>query len=422
MTESIAGAQLLVEGPQDVWLTLEPQMSFFRSSYKRHVSFAMSLERVRVDPGGLVRFDVSKGDLLGYVYITAHDLATDALVPTPITFTSMSTRLGEQIIDKRDLVYMNTIRPTLEVKNESQRRAPVGFQPLWLPFEGTYFPLVSIRYTQLDLLIEGLSPAYNYKVWCEAIHLPYEERSWFEMNTHRLMIQQVRKTVPLNGELCLSGPIKYIAWPAPDYVLATIQQYKPTLAPPVPVPVIIDTASANTFFIAQTSPYYNLVTLAYTTSTLPGGVSVSSTSESGITLAFAQNTDTALQNIDVTVQSPYGLRSTVQFPLVVSPTITRYLFQNYQNQAYLVNGGLNPTLFVSRGTTIVFYMDALGQPFNIQTVSGAYSAGDVYTDGVSYPATDVGTIVWRVPASAPSTLYYASTYNSLFVGTIFVVN
>jgi hypothetical protein len=421
MTDT-TGAQLLVEGPQDVWLTLEPQMSFFRSSYKRHVSFAMSLERVRVDPGGLVKFDTSKGDLLGYVYITAHDLVTDALVPVPITFTTMSTRLGEQIIDKRDSTYMNTIRPVLEAKNESQRHVPVGFQPLWLPFEGTYFPLVSIRYTQLDLLIEGLSPAYTYKVWCETIHLPYEERAWFEMTTHRLMIQQVRKTVPLNGELCLSGPVKYIAWPAPNYVLATIQQYKPALRTPAPLPVIIDTVSANTFFIAQTSPYYNLVTLAYTTSALPSGVSIASTGETGITLGFAQSTDVQLQDLTVEVQSPYGLRSSVQFPYVVSPTITRYLLQNYQNQAYLVNGGINPTFFVSRGTTIVFYMDAPGQPFNIQTVSGAYSAGDVYTAGVSYPATDVGTIVWHVSSSAPDTLYYASTYNSLMVGTINVVN
>jgi hypothetical protein len=421
MTDT-TGAQLLVEGPQDVWLTIEPQMSFFRSSYKRHVPFAMSLERVQVDPGGLVRFDTSKGDLLGYVYITAHDRVTDALAPVPITFSTMSTRLGEQIIDKRDLTYMNTIHSLLEAKNENQRKIPVGFQPLWLPFEGSYFPLVAIRYTQLDLLIEGLSPAYTYKVWGEFIHLPYEERAWFEMTTHKLMIQQVRKTVPLNGELCLSGPIKYIAWPAPDYVLATIQQYRPALRTPTPIPVIIDTASANTFFIAQTSPYYNLVTLTYTTSTLPSGLSIATTNESGVTLGFAQGTDVQLQDLTVAVQTPYGIRSSVQFPYVVSPSITRYLFQTYQNQAYLVNGGLNPTLFVARGSTIVIYMDAPGQPFNFQTVSGAYSAGDVYTTGVSYPATDVGTIVWHVDATAPSTLYYASTYNSLMVGTIFVIN
>jgi hypothetical protein len=289
-----------------------------------------------------------------------------------------------------------------------------------LPFEGTYFPLVSIRYTQLDLLIEGLSPSYSYKVWCETIHLPYEERAWFEMTTHRLMIQQVRKTVPLNGELCLSGPIKYISWPAPNYVLTSIQQYKPALPIPTPVPVIINTASANTFFVAQTSPYYNLVTLAYTTSTLPSGVSIAFTSDTGIMLGFAQGTDLQLQNLTVDVQTPYGLRSSVQFPYVVSPSIVRYFLQNYQDQAYLVNGNTNPTFTVTRGSTIVFYMDAPGQPFNIQTVSGSY-AGVVYTTGVSYPATDVGTIVWNVAQSAPNTLYYASTYSSLMFGTINVI-
>ena len=205
MTESISGAQLLVEGPQDVWLTSEPQMSFFRSSYKRHVPFGMSLERVNVNPGGLVRFDTSKGDLLGYVYMTKHDLVTDAHVPTPITFTSMSTRLGEQILDKRDLMYLNTIRRVLETKNESQAKTPPGFQPLDLPFTGAYFPLVAIRHAQLDLVFEGLDGAYTYKVWGEFIHLPYEERSWFEMTPQHMLIQQVRKTVPLNGDLCLSG-------------------------------------------------------------------------------------------------------------------------------------------------------------------------------------------------------------------------
>ena len=421
MTDT-AGAQLLVEGPQDVWLTLDPQMSFFRSSYKRHVSFAMSLERVRVDPGGLVRFDMSKGDLLGYVYITAHDLTTDALIPTPITFTSMSTRIGEQIIDKRDLMYMNTIRPLFEAKNENQRKVPVGFQPLWLPFTGAYFPIVAIRYTQLDLLIEGLSPDYAYKVWCEAIHLPYEERRWFEMTHHHLMIQQVRKTVPLAGELCLSGPVKYIAWPTENYILSTIIQTRPVLTRPYPVPVIIDTTSANTFFVAQTSPYYNLVTLIYTTGTLPAGMSIVATAESGITLGFAQGADNAMQDIDVTATSPYGLRSILSFRCTASPTITRYLLENYQDQGYLVNGGINPTYFVLRGSTIVFYINAPGEPFNIQTVSGAYSSGNLYTDGISYPATDVGTIVWRISQSAPGTLYYASSNNPLFVGEINVIN
>jgi len=415
------GAQLLVEGPQDVWLTSEPQMSFFRSTYKRHVPFGMSLERVNVAPGGLVRFDTSKGDLLGYVYMTKHHPVTDAHVPTPITFTSMATRLGEQIIDKRDLVYLNTIRRAIETKNESQAKTPTGFQPLILPFTGAYFPLVAIRHAQLDLVFEGLDGAYTYKVWGEFIHLPYEERSWFEMTTHRLMIQQVRKTVPLNGDLCLAGPIKYIAWPTINYTAEYIADRPPVLATPT-IPVIVDTASANTFFVFQTTPYYNLGTLTYTTSALPAGMSVSATSLTGITLGFAQGTNVDIQTIRVTVKNSVDIATSIEFPIAYASTVDRYIVENYQNQVYSVNGGANPTFYVARTTLIVFYMNAPGQPFNIQTVSGAYSAGDVYTSGVSYPDTDVGTIVWRVPASAPGTLYYASKNNSLMVGTIIVIN
>jgi hypothetical protein len=421
MTESISGAQLLVEGPQDVWLTSEPQMSFFRSSYKRHVPFGMSLERVNVNPGGLVRFDTSKGDLLGYVYMTKHDPVTDAHVPTPITFTSMATRLGEQILDKRDLMYLNTIRRVLESRNESQAKTPPGFQPLFLPFTGSYFPLVAIRHAQLDLVFEGLDGAYTYKVWGEFIHLSYEERSWFELSTHKLMIQQVRKTVPLNGDLCLSGPIKYIAWPTFNYTGEYISDRPPVLITPA-VPVIINTGNANTFVVTQTTPYYNLITLVYTTSLLPVGMSVSTTSQTGITFSFAQGTNIDVQSVSVSVKNPIEIETRVEFPIVAAPVIDRYLLENYQDQSYTVNGGANPTFYAARGTVIVFYLNAPGQPFNIQTVSGAYSAVNVYTNGVTYPGIDVGTIVWRVPSNAPSTLYYASTYNSLMVGTINVFN
>jgi hypothetical protein len=420
MTESITGAQLLVEGPQDVWLTSEPQMSFFRSSYKRHVPFGMSLERVNVNPGGLVRFDTSKGDLLGYVYMTKHDPVTDAHVPTPITFTTMSTRLGEQILDKRDLVYMNTIHRVLETKNESQAKTPPGFQPLFLPFTGSYFPLVAIRHAQLDLVFEGLDGAYTYKVWGEFIHLPYEERSWFELTTHKLLIQQVRKTVPLNGDLCLSGPIKYIAWPTFNYTGEYISEYQPDFVNPGLS--IIDTVSSNTLFVSQTTAYYNLVTLAYSSGTLPAGVAIGTSGESGVTLTFAQSTIVDTQDIVVRVRTPYGKEASVKFPIVASPLLVRYFVQDYQGIGYLISGALNPVITVTRGTTVVLYMNVSGQPFNLQTVSGPYSPGDAYTDGVSYSGTDVGTIVWHVQASTPDTIYYASSNSSLFVGSINLIN
>lgn len=414
------GAQLLVEGPQDVWLTSEPQMSFFRSTYKRHVPFGMSLERVNVAPGGLVRFDTSKGDLLGYVYMTKHDPVTDVHVPTPITFRSMSTRLGEQIIDKRDLVYLNLIHRALETKNESQAKIPTGFQPLFLPFTGAYFPLVAIRHAQLDLVFEGLDGAYTYKVWGEFIHLPYEERSWFELSTHKLMIQQVRKTVPLNGDLCLSGPIKYIAWPTFNYTAEYIAEYQPALINPGVT--AISTASANTLMIAQTTNFYGVTTVAWSTSALPTGVTIASFTNNQITFAISQGTIFALQMFRVTATTPYGKSTSISFKFAANPSVSFTSVVNYLDQQYLINNALTPTIVARRSTVIVFTVSAPGYPFVIQTVASPYNAGAVYTTGITNPGVDSGIIVWEVDPTTPSALYYVAQSTPAMAGSIIVIS
>ena len=70
--------QLVATGAQDAWLTGKPEVSFFRSNYKRYTHYAHSVERQVIQgtpqAGGisLVRFE-KKGDLLSYVYFTARD-------------------------------------------------------------------------------------------------------------------------------------------------------------------------------------------------------------------------------------------------------------------------------------------------------------------------------------------------------------
>ena len=67
-------AQLVAVGAQDAHLVGQPEVSFFRSNYKRHTNFAQTVERqvIQGNPsaGGMstVRFE-RKGDMVGYVYI-----------------------------------------------------------------------------------------------------------------------------------------------------------------------------------------------------------------------------------------------------------------------------------------------------------------------------------------------------------------
>ena len=71
-------AQLVAVGAQDVHLVGQPEVSFFRSTYKRHTNFSQTVERQviqgNVANGGMstVRFE-RKGDMLGYVYLVPND-------------------------------------------------------------------------------------------------------------------------------------------------------------------------------------------------------------------------------------------------------------------------------------------------------------------------------------------------------------
>lgn len=89
---------------------------------------------------------------------------------------------------------------------------------------------------------------------------------------------------------------------------------------------------------------------------------------------------------------------------------------------YIINTATNPTLTLVRGSTYTFNVNAAGHPFNIQTVAGAYSSGDVYTSGVTNPGVAVGTITFTVPSGAPNTLYYVCQFHVSMKGTINIIN
>ena len=91
---------------------------------------------------------------------------------------------------------------------------------------------------------------------------------------------------------------------------------------------------------------------------------------------------------------------------------------NNGTSAYTINGTDNPTLSVIRGHRYVINVNASGHPFWIQTVSGAYSSGNIYSTGITNGGDDVGEIIWEVAYDAPNTLYYVCQYHSGMAGTI----
>jgi len=120
--------QLVAVGPQDAWLTGKPEVSFYRSNYKRYTHYANSVERQVIQgapiAGGIstIRFE-KKGDLLSYVYLTVRDNNGAQLVNLDWTkvIDKVELLIGGQIVDTQDIEYMTDIEPITGAQNYSQR-------------------------------------------------------------------------------------------------------------------------------------------------------------------------------------------------------------------------------------------------------------------------------------------------------------
>jgi hypothetical protein len=120
--------QLVAVGPQDTWLTGKPEVSFYRSNYKRYTHFANSVERqvIQGQPiaGGIstIRFE-KKGDLLSYVYLTIRDNNGAHMCNPDWTriIDKVELLIGGQVVDTHDVEYLTDIEPITGAQNFSQR-------------------------------------------------------------------------------------------------------------------------------------------------------------------------------------------------------------------------------------------------------------------------------------------------------------
>lgn len=246
--------QLVATGIQDVHLTGKPEVSFFRSNFKRHTHFAMSQEyqliNAPVSAGGISTIRIEKkGDLLSYVYFTARDTSLNNMVQY-IDWSKVIDKvelvIGGQVIDSQDVFFSNTISPTYLSSTYSQKffnnNGLTNFYPLQFFFCKDFqsvLPLIALQYHDIELRItwnpnttssQALdsnapfsSTKYKnleYRCWANFIYLDQGEREWFAKNQHDMIIWQVQTTPaqPVQTqELAFSHPVKFIAFPASQY-------------------------------------------------------------------------------------------------------------------------------------------------------------------------------------------------------------
>jgi len=107
--------------------------------------------------------------------------------------------------------------------------------------------------------------------------------------------------------------------------------------------------------------------------------------------------------------------------LMNEPSVDYYI-TNSGTGSYLVNGVSNGNINFVKGKKYRIIVNAVGHPFRIQTVSGGYSAADVYTTGITNAGTDNGSIIVELPQTAPDNLYYACEFHTPMNGSISVMS
>jgi hypothetical protein len=104
---------------------------------------------------------------------------------------------------------------------------------------------------------------------------------------------------------------------------------------------------------------------------------------------------------------------------VAQPSIDYYI-ANSGSGSYTVNGVANGPVEFIKGKKYRIHINASGHPFWIQTVSGAYSSGNLYSTGITGNGTQVGHIIVELPQNAPDNLYYACQFHSSMAGAVLV--
>jgi hypothetical protein len=237
--------QLVAYGAQDVYLTGNPEVTFFQAKYKRHTNFAMENIEQTVNGtaanSGRVSVTVARnGDLVGDMYLELKSSAADdasACWVAERAVNNVELSIGGQRIDKH---YQKWWRLYSELYLDEAKKANWGkmttaatgktvYLPLVFFFNrnpGLYLPLIALQYHEVRVDIDLASDMETYldkgtfKVWANYIYLDTEERRRYAQKGHEYLIEQVQHTGTDTVDsakvkqvrLSYNHPVKELVW------------------------------------------------------------------------------------------------------------------------------------------------------------------------------------------------------------------
>ena len=257
--------QLVAYGAQDVYLTGNPQITFFKVVYRRHTNFSMEcIEQTwsgnSIADGKCTATISRNGDLIHKMHLQL-DIGATNLNSNSISdyIDYVEVEIGGQKIDRQSGAYMlayNEVRDeicggdddgfnTLKQRTYGPNldRGQSKFIPLNFWFcknAGLALPLIALQYHEVKVIlshtlttrftnlpaattdginidIAGDMNILRNTLWVDYIYLDTDERRRFAQVSHEYLIEQVQEQILQGGvsgdhELRFNHPVKELMW------------------------------------------------------------------------------------------------------------------------------------------------------------------------------------------------------------------
>ena len=247
--------QLVAYGAQDIYLTGNPQITFFKVVYRRHTNFSMeTIEQTINGSSGLTSSSSSgtvtisrNGDLVSRIYVTS---ATTGITNGNALVNEVELEIGGQRIDKHyqewNEIWSELSTPESKAAGMKAMTGSVGVSgstgvgmvqvPLNFWFcrnPGLALPLIALQYHEVKLKFSwGTSATTSVgaeatcKVMVDYIYLDTDERRRFAQQSHEYLIEQLQRqneTATTSMKLNFNHPVKELIWTSDaDYVDAKL--------------------------------------------------------------------------------------------------------------------------------------------------------------------------------------------------------
>jgi len=266
--------QLVAYGAQDMYLTGNPQITFFKIVYRRHTNFSMeAIEQTfngTADFGRTVSATIARnGDLIHRMYVQA--VIPEVTVPAASNFRWMNwlghvlletveLEIGGQKIDKHygdwlhiwneltqtaghQAGYANMVGNVPKLTQFTGAAGTVNSVELYIPLQfwfnrnpGLALPLIALQYHEVKINIKfrqltdcyyannvqpAQTPQLSASLWVDYVYLDTEERRRFAQVSHEYLIEQLQFTGDESStssstkiKMAFNHPVKELIWVA----------------------------------------------------------------------------------------------------------------------------------------------------------------------------------------------------------------